>query len=228
VATIYTTADQAAANPAPNPVEGLDFTTVPDATSTYNIYDGQYVLTYYDEQADEYIFGFTAKNPTSELNVAVTRTMDIRVNDANIDGTARVDTIVERTTNNGVTMEGVNVKDGALTGVTTINGVTADVVQTITLTDNTTARTNIPGTTTQGCYQIFVRSVGTAGARAIFLCTASAGRAGVVNRLVSTMGTNGADVDIEWPAGGVPRLRHQAFSGGSGAAISYVVRVLAV
>ena len=226
-ATIYSTANETAS--PQTPPTGMDFTTVPDATSVYNLYDGQYILTYYDEQADEYIFGATQTNPTNSPYVEVRRTIDIRANDINSDGTLRVDTITERTTNSGTTVEGVLVKDGVLTGVVSINGVAADALATIGLIDDTSARVNIPSTGANGNYLIMIRAVNSSGARAQFSVSSSGGRAGIVNRTVSTRGLNNSDIDLEYPSGGPVRMRHTIpISGASGASLQYVVRVMAV
>lgn len=225
-ATIYSTADQAAANPPPVPTEGLDWATTPDATSTYSIYNSQYILTYYDEGDDEYVFGSTQTNPTNAAFVSVNNRIKIHAGDVDIDRVLTVDTINEHTTNSGVTIEGVTVEDGALTGVTSINGVGQPVVQQVSLQDNTTARVNIPGTAAYGLYDVFVESTSATGARARFMIVARSGTAGSVSRLVSVKGSNNENLDIEWVSGQIPQLRHlQPIAGASGAMLTYNVRV---
>ncbi|ORZ29930.1 hypothetical protein BCR44DRAFT_1523173 [Catenaria anguillulae PL171] len=144
VATLYSTADQTANNYSP--VEGMDWDTIPDVTSQYAIYDTQYILTYYDESGAEYVFGSTPQNPANTIN--------------------------EHSANAGVTIEGVNVRDGAMTG-----------------------------TTTHGSY--------------------------LVLRMAGVKGSNDENLDITWPAGESPRLRHLLpISGASGANIQFVCKLI--
>lgn len=66
IATIYSSADQSSASLPSSPVEGMDWSIIPDTTSKFALYDGQYVWTYYDEINDRYTFGTMALNPTDQ------------------------------------------------------------------------------------------------------------------------------------------------------------------
>jgi len=229
VATLYSTADQAAADPQPVPVEGMDWTTIPDATSTFSLYGSQYIVTFWEESEDRYKIGYTPLNPTNNVNINVLGTIDVQMGSVYIDGTAYVDTINERTLNNGVTIEGVNIRDGALTNVVSINNIPADVATTISLIDNTVDRVVIPGTTANGTFQVMVQAVNNSGSMAVFVICASGNRAGVVNKIVSSRGTNFESIEVEWLPGSAPRFRHGLnILGASGASLQYYVRTIRV
>lgn len=228
-AIIYDTADQSSITPTPTPVEGMDFTTVPDATSLYRIYDTQYTLMYYDEGDDEFVFGTTPVNPASQPFVDVRRTVKVHVGDLDIDRILTVDNIVEHTLDAGVTIEGVLIKDGTISGVTGINGTATDVTSTISLLDDNVDREDIPGTVGFGAYTIMVRAINNSGASAVFHCTARSGTAGQTIRTSSTPGTNNANLDLEWNANSPIRLRHRNnLSPSTGASLQYRVRVMPV
>ncbi|KAJ3371231.1 hypothetical protein GGF31_003408 [Allomyces arbusculus] len=93
--------------------EGMDWTTVPDVTSQYAIFDTQYVLTYYDEGDNEYVFGSTPTNPASDAFVSIRDLINVKCKDVTSTGVVKVDTINEHTANAGVTVEGVTIKDGS-------------------------------------------------------------------------------------------------------------------
>lgn len=229
VATLYSTADQAAANPAPVPVEGMDWTTTPDTTSTFSLYGSQYIVTYWEESEDRYKIGYTPLNPTNNVNINVLGTIDVQMGSVYVDGTAYVNTINERTLNNGVTIEGVNIKDNALTNVSSINGIPSDIASTVGLIDNTVDRVIVPGTSVNGTFTIMVQAVNNNGSMAVFHACASGNRAGVINKVVSSRGTNLESIELDWIAGQQPRFRHGLnILGASGATLQYYVRVIRV
>lgn len=227
VATLITTADQAASNPPITPVEGMDWTTTPDATSVFALYDTQYVLTYYDESSDMYILGATAVNPASAAFVSVRRTIPMRLGDMTIDNTLKVNNITDTNNTSGVTIEGVLIKDNNLSNINTINGNAPDITTTLGLDDNIADRTPITGTNNIGTYFILVESVSSTGSRGIFVCVNTGTGAGLVSRLAGVRGTNQEDIDIEWTSGAQPRLFHRRnITGASGAELQYIVKVI--
>ena len=224
-ATIYTSADQASL--APLPVEGLDWTTVPDATSTYSVFTSQYIVTIYDETSKEYAIGSTAVNP---VNGPVTVRNRIRVHTGTLrlDRKLYTDSILENTAGAGTDVNGVLIKSGGVvSGISSINGGLVDVTGQVTLVDNdATAIATLPGTNTFGAYQVLVSDVNNTGAAATFFISSSSGRAGNVFRATGSPGANNEHLTIKWPAGSQPGLKFmQLPTNGTGATYTYVVKV---
>lgn len=227
-ATIYSSADQASLTPIP--VEGLDWTTVPDATSAYAVYTSQYILSVYDEVNKEFAFGSSAVNPVNDAYVPIRNRVKLHAGALSLDGTLKVDTISNFTTNAGTTVEGVLIKNGALSGVNTINGTSVNVTSTVQLIDNdSNATVSIPGTTTYGAYLILVMDTVNTGSSAAFMITGSASRGGSVFRATSTVGANNEHLTITWAIGEVPHLKWMNLpSNGTGANYSFLVRAMPV
>jgi hypothetical protein len=227
-ATIYTSADQTSL--APSPIEGLDWTTVPDATSQYAIFTSQYILSVYDEVNKEYAFGSSAVNPVNDAYVPVRNRIKLHAGSMSLNGSLAVDTITEFTTNAGTTVGGVNIKSGALTGVTTINGTNVETTSAVALIDNdSNATVTIPGTTTFGAYVILVMDQTNTGSAAAFLITGSASRGGSVFRATSTTGANNEHLTITWAIGENPKLKWMALpNNGTGANYHFNVRTMPV
>ncbi len=203
-ATIYTSADQASL--ATNPIEGFDWTTVPDATSTYNIFTSQYVMTIFDETSREYVMGYSTTNPTSDPSVPIRGYIGVHAGSMRLTNYLKVDTINSYTANAGVTVEGVNFKNGAMTGVISFNNTTVDVTTQVSLLDSDTTGVVIPSTNVFGAYSIFVGDLND-GAYARFDITNNSARSGQVNRVSSTRGGNEESLYIHWPNGSQPRLK---------------------
>lgn len=226
-ATIYTSADQAAL--APTPIEGLDWTLVPDTTSTYTIYTSQYVLSIFDEVNREFGFGSSAVNPISSPQVPIRNRIKMHAGTLRLSRNLHVDTVTEYTTGAGTTMEGILHKAGAVSGVTSLNGGTVPVTGTVTIVDNDpTSTAAIPGTQTFGSYLVLVSDVNNSGSAATFLITGSVARGGSVFRATATPGSNNEHLTITWVQGDYPRLKFMAApSNATGATYSYRVKSVA-
>jgi hypothetical protein len=229
-ATIYTSADQAAANPVPSPVEGLDFTTEPDDTSTYAIFTGQYVMTMWDEIDNEWVFGTTPQSPLTDANVPIRNMITLFAGTLKLKSKLMVDEITNYTSGAGTTVEGVLLKSGAVSGVTTLNGGQVDVTSTVGLLDNDSMGTAIlPGTVKYGSYMVLVTDVNSTGASATFLVSGNVTRGGSVFRTTGTLGANNENLTVEWSTNDYPRLMYAALpSGGTGATYTYRVKTVTV
>jgi fibronectin-binding autotransporter adhesin len=226
-ATIYTSADQASLSPTP--VEGLDWTTIPDSTSTYAVFTSQYVVTVYDEVNKEYALGTTAVNPVSDPSVPIRNRLKMHAGILKLSQHLYTDKIDEYTTGSGVTIGGVTVKGGDLTGITSMNGSSMAVTATVTLPDNNPAAVaSIPGTRTYGAYYILVSDVNNTGSSAVFMITGSNARAGSVFRGTATAGANNEHLTIVWNQGETPSLKFMNMPNNpTGATYSYRVKTIA-
>lgn len=218
VATIYSTADETA-TPV-TPAQGADFSTSPDSTSTYSLFPCPYIVAAFDESGDEFFVGCSGTDPATSGGVTITEYANIRVADANVAGDLYVDTINEYSSNHGVLIDGVLIKDGTITG--TISG-TAEVVN---LTDNlsgTANRVELTSIATRGVYLILVQSQSSTGAVAMFAAASNAdGSSGMVARLVNDKGADNENLNMIWNATEQPALYYQtSHSGGSGASVPY-------
>ena len=227
-ATIYTTADQASL--APTPVEGLDWTTVPDVTSTYAIFTSQYVVTIFDETNGEYGLVLRRSIRFPDPNVPIRNRIKMHAGTLKLSQALYVDTIGEYTSAAGTAVHSVLFKAGAMTGVTSINGSSPPVTSTITLPDDDLAALAvIPGTNTYGAYTVLVRDVNNTGASATFLISGSNSRGGSVFRATATAGPSNEHLTIVWVQGESPSLKFMALpNDGTGATYSYKVNAISV
>lgn len=227
-ATIYSSADQASLGATP--IEGLDWTTIPDTTSTYRIYTSQYIVSIFDEPNKEFAFGSTAVNPASDPSVPVRNHIAVHAGSMRLKRFLAVDTIRNYTTGSGTTVEGVNFKAGAVTGLASVNGSVVDVTGTVTLIDNDMTGTAIlPGSKTFGSYMVLVSDINNTGASATFMISGSTSRGGSVMRTTTTGGANGEHLTISWLMGDYPRLRYMNYAtNGTGATYTYKVKLIAV
>jgi hypothetical protein len=223
-ATIYTSADQAELGAVP--VEGMDWTTLPDATSTYSIFTSQYVLAIWDEVNNEYAIGSSATNPVSSPDVPIRNRIRVHAGGMRLSENLEVDTINSYNPDAGTTVEGVLHKAGAVSGVTSLNGGTLPVTESVTLVDNDSAATAvIPGTEPHGSYIVLVSDVNNSGASAAFLITGATGRGGSVFRAAATAGANNEHLTVSWVQGDRPRLQFmQPPNNPNGTTYSYRVK----
>lgn len=223
-ATLYSSADEAAK--ATNPVEGRDFTVVPTTASTLSVYVGQYVISYWRESTNEYVLGASPIDPMANAIVSTLTVLDVRAGNLKLEKVLNVDEINGYTSNHGVTVSGVNVSNGALTGVTTINGALPPQSQILTLTDNSSTPVPLSTMRQRGVYLIIVNPTNGVAGSALFAASKVTGQVGSVNRLVMAPGDRGERLDIAWPANGTPTLYYSRLpTGGTGAPISYSVTI---
>lgn len=224
-ATIYDAADETATPVVP--AQGADFSASPDATSEYSLHRCPFVLSAFDESADEWFFGCSAVDPASSGAVSITKYLDIHAGAGDFNGPITVDVINEHSSNHGVLIDGVLIKDGTITG--TISG-TAEVVN---LTDNLTGTANrveLTSADTRGVFLILVQSQAVDGAVAMFACASNvAGEAGQVQRITNDRGADDENLRMTWQATEQPALYYQTgHTGGSGASIAYDIAITKV
>lgn len=202
VATIYTTADQTGVLDNPDPVEGLDYTTAPDATSVFELHDCYYIVSVWDESANEWIIACTAQNPGD--NVEITGYANLHIND--------------------LTANNIN--------ATTINNLTADIVITVTLTDNSNANVSCTGfPNTYGIYIVIARPDTAQGTRpsAVFVLGRlnEASTSGNSTRLVSIKGDSNSQLQMQWATNVKPDLRYST-NPGVGGTSDFLLRLMTV
>ena len=113
---------------------------------------------------------------------------------------------------------------------TTINNSTADIVFTVTLTNNSTTpveMTQFPNN--YGVYTVMVKPVISTGSYATFTIgrNSFSGSSGVSNRIVSVKGVNNEQLDIQWPVNSYPQLLYRPSKGINGTS-QYIVKVISV
>ena len=210
------------------PIEGLDWTTTPDTTSTYSVFTSQYIITVYDEINREFVIGSTAVNPVSSPQVPARNHIKVHAGTLVLDNRLFVDTISSTTVGAGTTVEGVNFKAGAVTGITSQNGSSMSVTSTASLIDNDSdSSAAIAGSQTFGAYMVLVSDTNNTGSSATFLISGSTARGGSVFRASATAGSNNEHLTISWTQGDQPRLKFmQPPTNGTGATYNYRVKLL--
>jgi hypothetical protein len=112
----------------------------------------------------------------------------------------------------------------------TINNSTADIITTITLTNNSTTPVPLSSfTQNYGIYFVMVEPVIPTGAYALFSIgrNSYSGNSGVVARLTSVKGVNNEQLDIQWPANDVPYLLYRPSKGINGTS-QYTIKIITV
>lgn len=204
VATIYSTADQTGVLVNPTPVEGLDWTTIPDNTSFYGLYPCEWIIALWDEVSNEYSIVCSNMISNASGTPPIAHYVDLHVND-----------IIA----NNIT-------------ATSINNTTADSTTTVTLTNNSITPVVITGMpATYGTFILIVRPTTASSTRphAIFMCARlnNATDIGSSVRLVVARGISLDAIDISWPANSKPSLRYLPAPGGGGT-VSYTIKIITV
>ncbi len=219
VATIYATGDTDPSYPGQELNFQSPFTDYDNVS--YSLYGNVFIASVYDESADRWVLASVPLEPAVTAQITPLKYIDIQVGNIYSTGTLNVDTITGFT-GTAVTVSGVTINNGALTGVTSINGNTPDAIDTVTLANNTTA-VDIPSTTTLGSYILLVEANYAGGPMAIFLASkAIATNVITPNRITSARGSNSERIDAEWTASQKIRLKFQAIPGSPG---SYAFKV---
>ncbi|RKO93290.1 hypothetical protein BDK51DRAFT_32478 [Blyttiomyces helicus] len=196
-------------NLMPSPVEGLNFTTILDTTSTYSLFTGQYIVTVYDEIADEYAIGSTLVNPATESYVPIRNRIKVHAGTVSLNINLYVNSINNYTAGNGTNVESVLIKAGVVTGVVTLNGNAVDVTGTVQLIDNNNTQVAVlPETTTYSAYRVLVTDVNSSGTSACFDICGNTSCGGSLIRSVSSLGSMGEHVTIIWSRNGYPSLKY--------------------
>ncbi len=207
IATIYSTAEQTGLLANPQPVEGMDFITVPDITSTYGVYACHFVMNIWDESNNEFALVCSTTNPSDPNNPSfepvITHYSNLHIN---------------------------NLQSNAIY-TNTINDSLADIITTIVLNDNSTTPVTIPGVPhNYGIYMIYVKPESvTTRTYAIFMI----GRVnvsttpGTFTRLLSVKGAQNEQLSIQWRADEFPELYYRPQPGGGGST-TYKVKIVSL
>lgn len=202
VATIYTTADQSGILNNPVPVEGLDWVTIPDNTSVYGLYPCEWIVAMWDESLKEY--SLVCSNFVSgDTTIPIAHYVDLHIN---------------------------NLTANAITA-NTINGTTADINGTFTLTDNSTTPVVVTAFPNDyGIYIVLIRPTTATATRcyAVFVIgRLNAAYTGQVARLISVRGTLSEQLDIAWPSGSKPTVLYRPAPGVAGTT-NYTIKIISV
>jgi len=198
IATIYGTADTTQG--------GKDWVTVPGTSDTYYLYGHSYATVFYSESDDTMQIAYTSTDP-GRSRITVSGRPTTQVGGLVVDRTIAADTI-NRNATTGVVVEGITHSNGALSNVTTINGSSLNKTVTVSLTDvvGATNGVDLP-ISAPGPYMVIINDNTAAGFNGIFMLSkSSAAAVGVVNRLVSSAGSNLQRCEIVWNANTLPRF----------------------
>lgn len=212
IAEIYNTSDHydLPEDSRPNPQEGMNFSTIPDNTSEYQLFPCGYVMMIWDESHDE--FAFVCNNTDSSSgNINYPHYADVRLNDL--------------TANN--------------LQVSTINGSQADITTEINLNDNSTSPVFIPDfPTTHGIFMVYIKPLSnTYRAHAIFMIGKAQNMldySGTVVRLLSAKGNSGDQLDMQWPHNNLntalskPQFYYRPSPGVSGSSTTYKIKIVSL
>lgn len=200
VATIYNTIDQTGILGNPTPIEGLNWTTVPDNTSVYALYPCFYIASIWDETLDQY--SLVCSPDVSGQNIPIAHYINLQIN---------------------------NLVANAITAVT-INGVTADIQITFNLTDNATTPVSLPTQFNYGVYILMIRPTASNNrCYAIFLIGRSnnASSCGQVVRIISAKGASAEQLDCQWSANAFPQVFYRPAPGIAGTT-NYTAKIISV
>jgi len=202
VAKIFDTSDQTGVLGNPSPVEGMDFITTPDQTTTYNLYPCHYVLSIWDESHNEFALVCSNNDPADHTNIA--HYADLHINNL--------------------------VANGISTN--TINNSLADITITTILNDGNTTPVTLSGfPSNYGIYLVFVKPVSsTHRSHAIFMIgrVNENSTPGTVVRIISVKGTQYDQLDMQWPAGEKPQLFYRQNPIGGSGSTGYVAKLVSL
>lgn len=202
VATLYDTNDQTGILANPIPVEGMDFSTIPDNTSTYSLHPCEFVMMIWDETNDEFAFVCSGQDPSS--NPEIVHYSDLHLNDLIA---------------NNVTLN-------------TINGSVADITLFVTLNNNSTTPVTITGfPRTYGVYMVFIKPVNdTTRTHAIFTIgrVDAINIPGTVIRIMSVKGVYNDQLDIQWPMDSLPQLLYRPYPNGISGTTDFQLKVVSL
>lgn len=201
-ATIYSTDDQTELLADPEPVEGMDFTTVPDSSSLYQLFPCHYVFNIWDETRNEFALACSSLNPDS--SVIISHYADLHVNDLACNAVS----------------------------CATINDTTADSMTTVTLLDSNTTPVTVTGfPSDHGVFLVMVRpeNVDTR-AYAVFMIGRNGFESipGTIVRIISVKGVYGEQLDMQWPAGQKPQLLYRPHPGLAASSTTFRLKIVSI
>lgn len=229
-ATIYSSSDQNSNDSMPSNspnkwtyIQGMDFNTVPTSATTFKLFNRQYMINSYVEQAGVTIFGSSPINPTTSTSANIQSTESLKFKSAYLDGSLYSDSILPFTTNGPINVNGVGVQNGKLTNVSSINNVKSFAPVVIQVIDN--AQTGVTlSTATFGIYTIHVTPQNSTG-------SAVSGYVMMYNNkpfmdLKQSPSSTGEQVSIKWTPGNAVQIYHSVLkTNGTGASINYNVLI---
>lgn len=196
-------------------LNGLNWATVPDSTSKYELYGHTYAALYYAESTDYYDFIYTNKDPVVNSYFNITGRPQVRMGSLRLDNTLLVDTISPMN-NAGINMAGLVVTNGTIAGVVSINGASVPQEEVVTLVDNTTSEITITSSNLTGSFSLIVESVEPNGPTGNFSCSkSSAGTSGQANRLSFSKGSQNEVIDVTYTANNKAKLKYSKAPGDS-------------
>lgn len=226
-ASIFSTADQAGFNPPRTPTMGLDFATIPDNTSVYGLYSAFFIFNFFQDSTGQYAVGSGPQDPTYESAIAITKYIPFHAQFVDVETMIKTNIIQPHTAGQPVVVSGVSFLNGAITGVTSINGNKLDQTLSLTVsnTDITTGQT-ITAASTYGAYMIIVNNTSaTNGSNGIFMLSGWGSNRNV-SVISTSRGTNGEQIIVTWPANASPQLVHRIpASSNTGTNVTYSVKV---
>lgn len=202
IATIYSTSDQTNLLSNPVPTEGMDFSTIPDNTSSYSLYPCEFVMMIWDETNDE--FAFVCSNLDPATNSSFVHYSDLHLN---------------------------NLIANDLT-INNINGAPADITTVVNLNNNSTTPVTISDfPSTYGVYMVYVKPVNeTNRAHAIFTIgrVDSATIHGTSIRIMSVKGVYNDQLDVQWPQNSLPQLMYRPYPNGIGGTTDFKLKIVSL
>lgn len=203
IATIYSTSDQTGILNNPSPIEGMDFSTIPDSTSLYHLYPCHYVMTIWDESNDEFAFICSNQSPSETVNPSHYSNLHL----------------------NNLIANGLQVN--------TINGSAADITTTVILDNGPgtvpVTINDIPFN--YGIYLVFVKPLtDTLRAHSIFMIgrVNISSIPGTIVRFISVKGATSEQLDMQWPANGKPQLLYRPRPNGFGGNTTYKIKIVSL
>jgi len=202
IATIYSTLDQTTLLSNPTPVEGMDFSTIPDNTSTYALFPCEFVMMIWDETQDE--FAFVCSNLDPATNTSFVHYSDLHINDLVAN---------DLTINN-------------------INGSPADITTVVNLNNNSTTPVTITDfPNTYGVYMVFVKPLNdNSRAHAIFTIgrVDAANIHGTSIRIMSVKGVYNDQLDMQWPQNELPQIMYRPYPNGIGGTTNFKLKIVSL
>lgn len=203
IATIYSSSDQTGILNNPSPIEGMDFTTIPDITSKYRLYPCHYVMTIWDESRDEFAFICSNQSPSDTVNPSHYSNLQV----------------------NNLIAQGLDVQ--------TINGSAADITTTVILDNGagTVPVTINDFPLNYGIYLVFVKPLtDTLRAHSIFMIGRVNIHTipGTIVRFISVKGATSEQLDMQWPANGKPELLYRPRPNSLGGSTTYKIKIVSL
>jgi hypothetical protein len=202
IATIYSTTDQNGVLNNPTPIEGMDFSTNPDSTSLYELYECHFVMMIWDESHDEFSFVCSNQNPSE--NTSIAHYSDIHANNITGDGLT----------------------------INSINGGIADIITTVVLNNNSTTPVTITDfPSNYGIYTVYVKPlVDNSRAHAIFTIgrVDAINLPGTVVRFISAKGVYNDQLDMQWPINGKPQLMYRPYPNGVSGSTTFKIKIVSL